>query len=242
MTDNTSELIEIILENYLNVRDGQYPFPPDSVAAFALICAIQAKNKITGDMCEVGVEHGGTAFLLMQSLSPKDNLQLIDMIQTERFSKTFNNLSESLKRKVDFRVASSFSPNLEDITSKKYRIMHIDAGHSKEDVLKDLNRFADLLDKKGVCALDDIFEIRWPGVTEAVIEYLKTSEIAPFFIADRKLYCCLKKDHSFWLGEVNKYVKLLESYGKLRHWVEPWSGYDTLILKMNIKSDFFSRF
>ena len=53
----------------------------------------------------------------------------------------------------------------------------------------------DSLSDDGILVLDDFFEIRWPDVTVAVIEFLKDNKnIVPFLLVNRKLYCTTTSD------------------------------------------------
>lgn len=117
-----------------------------------------------------------------------ETLHLIDLKRTDRFAASFDKLSAQQQAQISFHECSSRSPALEDLTKGAYRFIHIDGGHSKKDVHDDAHRFAALLAPKGIVVFDDVFEIRWPGVTEAVLEYLVDAPIAPFMIVDRKLY------------------------------------------------------
>lgn len=232
------KVVNEIIENYLNVRTGNYPFPPDSVAAFAFVLGIQSENTVSGDLLELGVEHGGTAFLLAQSLKDEEVLHLVDLKKTERFSTSYDGLSDGIKENIIFHEMPTTSRCLDGLAQKKFRLIHIDAGHTKDAVLRDATRFGSCLAPRGVTVFDDVFEIRWPGVTEAVLEYLPLSGLVPFFIVDRKLYCCDKRDHEFYFSQVKSNLSVFNVFGHSRHWIEPWCGIDTVILKLDIAQDF----
>jgi len=217
---------------YTSVRDGHYPFPIDSILAFAFALNLSRDLSTKGDLLEIGVEFGGTALLTAQVLQEGETLHLIDLKRTDRFAASFDKLSAQQQAQISFHECSSRSPALEDLTKGAYRFIHIDGGHSKKDVHDDAHRFAALLVPKGIVVFDDVFEIRWPGVTEAVLEYLVDAPIAPFMIVDRKLYCTRKEDHAEVLAQAREMITGLEVFGPLLSWVEPYAGADTLTAKI----------
>jgi hypothetical protein len=62
-----------------------------------------------------------------------------------------------------------------DEIGRTYRLFHVDGGHSYEEALADLLLAKQALRDYGVIVLDDPFRHEWPGVTEAIIEFLKIS-------------------------------------------------------------------
>jgi hypothetical protein len=226
------ENYEPIFSAYTSVRDGHYPFPVESILAFTLALNLSRDLSNKGDLLEIGVEFGGTALLTAQVLQEGETLHLIDLKRTDRFAASFDTLSAQQQAQISFHECSSRSPALEDLTKGTYRFMHIDGGHSKEDVHDDAHRFAALLAPKGIVVFDDVFEIRWPGVTEAVFEYLADAPIAPFMIVDRKLYCTRKEDHAEVLAQAREMMTGLEAFGHIHSWVEPYARADTLIAKI----------
>lgn len=225
-----------IFNKYIVYRDGNYPFPAESVAVFCFLLSIQAVERISGPVLELGVEHGGTAFLLAQSIEHNEKIVLVDLKKSERFKKTFEKLPFELQSKFIFFETNSRNPNLDNVvTSDRFRFIHIDAGHSKSDVLHDAKRFGELLIDKGVTCFDDVFEIRWPGVTEALFEFLPKSRISPFLIVNRKLYCCKDKDHSFYYKKILHYIDNVSTFGNVRFWEETLLGKDLIVAKIDAR-------
>jgi hypothetical protein len=52
------------------------------------------------------------------------------------------------------------------------RIFHVDGGHAVEEALSDIRLGADVLHEGGVIVVDDPFRVEWPGVTEAILQFL----------------------------------------------------------------------
>ncbi|SDY70669.1 class I SAM-dependent methyltransferase [Nitrosomonas sp. Nm33] len=237
-----AEFVKNIIFHYLAVRRGNHPFPPDSVATFAFVLGLQEANDVRANLCEMGVEHGGTAFLLAHSFRHDEVLNLIDLKMPDRFATTLAELSPDLQSRICFYEASTTSPSLDTLSQQEFRIVHIDAGHTKEAVAQDATWFAYCLSPRGVTVFDDVFEIRWPCVTEALLDYLPSSRLAPFMILDRKLCCYRNEDHAFYLSEVRNNLHVFDTFGSLRSWVEPWCGWDTVILKLAVSPHFQRHF
>jgi hypothetical protein len=57
-------------------------------------------------------------------------------------------------------------------------------------VQSDLALTAGSLSAPGILVLDDFFEIRWPDVTAATLDFLRANDhLTPFLLVNRKLYC-----------------------------------------------------
>jgi hypothetical protein len=75
-----------------------------------------------------------------------------------------------------------------------YRFFHIDGGHLAEEALGDLHLAADVLHDAGVIVLDDPFQCEWPGVTEALVQFLDgRDDFVPVALGFNKLLIC-KRD------------------------------------------------
>ncbi|MEM6693546.1 MAG: class I SAM-dependent methyltransferase [Pseudomonadota bacterium] len=128
---------------YLKALHGRYwpyrhhdvPFPIESVVAWYTLFALQDDLGVTGDVLEMGVEHGGTAFLAMMALRDSERLELIDIEKSPRFAEKAAALPEDVADRVVFHECSTRSETLSEITARQFRFVHIDAGHSKADVL-----------------------------------------------------------------------------------------------------------
>lgn len=230
------------LKNYEGLRSGHYPFNVESILAFNFSLILNEKFVSASDMLEIGVEFGGTALLIAQYLRENETLHLVDLKKTERFAESFERLDPNLQNGIKFWECSSRSDELSSLDHQKFRYIHIDGGHSKQDVHDDAQRFAHQLTDFGICVFDDFFEIRWPGVTEAVLENLSDSSIAPFLLVDRKLYCTRKENHADLLAAAQDDMRLIEPYAGIRSWIEPLSGHNCLIAKLAVNQNFRNKF
>lgn len=221
---------------YAGVRNDGVPFPLESVVAWYALFALQARLGIAGDILEMGVEHGGTAFLEAIALGTDETLDLIDLRKSPRFAEKFEVLPPDLAARIRFHECSTRSPELEAVAARQYRFVHIDAGHSRQDVLGDIRRFAGCVGPDGILVLDDVFEIRWPGVTEAIFEAVPTTGLVPFLFVNRKLYLAQPPTGDRYRTDLIAELTDLASIGTLRHWVEPMLGGETLIWKQTFRS------
>lgn len=227
--------IKYLNDRYAPIRDEAVPFPVESVFVWYFLLAIQKEAGITGDILEMGVEHGGTALLEAVSLADDENLVLIDFRRSERFAVAKAKLDQSIQDRITFLECSTRSPELSEVESRKFRFVHIDAGHSKEDVVLDFERFAECVSEDGLLCMDDVFEIRWPGVTEALHEVVPKSDFVPVFFANRKLYLARKKAAGMYQKAILENVAELDMFGTVRHWQEEMLGGTPVIVKLNPK-------
>lgn len=217
----------------LDYRDNRVPFPPESVAFWCFILSLQEQLGVKGDFLEMGVEHGGTAFLTMLSAAHAGAHQtLIDLKTSPRFSETFERVTPEMKAATTFLETSTFSPNLDDVAAKRYRFIHIDASHDYEGVKKDALRFGGSIQDDGVLCFDDVFEIRWPGVTQAVFEAIPQIGVEPIAFVNRKLYCAKAGMASTYRKAIIENVDALEPFGSARHWTTYFLDSECVTIKM----------
>lgn len=227
----TAKAIARLHGAYLTFRNDKVPFPLESVIAWYALFAAQEQLQIKGDILEMGVEHGGTAFLEAVALAEHEQLELIDIKTSPRFAEMVATLPEALAARVHFHECSTRAPSLDEIAARQYRFVHIDAGHAKQDVVDDVTRFAGSVAANGILCCDDVFEIRWPGVTEAVLEAVPPTGLVPFLFVNRKLYFCAPDMSVPYRTALEGMIPNLEAFGPVRHWTETMLGVDTLIWK-----------
>lgn len=221
-------------QGYLPYRNDTVPFPAESVVVWYYAYALQAAEGITGDVLEMGVEHGGTAFLAATAINPGEDLVLVDTRKSDKFARMEATLPEDRRAQIDFRECRTSAPTLEDIEARKFRFVHIDAGHAREDVVYDFERFAKCLADDGLLCFDDVFEVRWPGVTEAVMQAVPGSGIEPVLFANRKLYLAHSAAAPRYRDLFASNLDALSTFGTPRVWTEPFLGAPTVLMKMGI--------
>lgn len=167
----------------LSSISGWFSF--EAAMLFALIDEVQKTNGIGGNLFEIGTHHGRSAVLLANMLAPTaEHLGICDIFdqQGENVSHSGsgnrqvfeNNVCPQLPRPDSMRVFACLSDQLDpEVIGGGYRIFHIDGGHNTDEALGDLRLAARTIVKGGVIILDDAFRDVWPGVSEALILFLR---------------------------------------------------------------------
>lgn len=195
-----------LYNKYFPYRELPIPFQAECAVTLALQLQIQQALGIKGDFLEAGVQHGGTAFLALAAGRPGEQHVLIDMARSERFESGMKKLPESVRAEIDFRECLTNAPGLADVEKRRFRWIHIDAGHDLKDVAYDLTRFVPLLSTDGIVVLDDVFQWRWPEVTEAIQAYFtsRRDEFSPLIMGFNKITFCRKDMHARYLKEIEQ--------------------------------------
>lgn len=148
------------------------------------------KAQAPADLLELGVFNGGTAALAYPHVRPAEIMHLVDIRKSRFLKPVLAQAPGDVARRVRFHKARTDSPSLRSLERKRFRWIHIDAGHEKDDVAGDLDRFAPCLADDGLLVLDDFFQPAWPQVTEATYAFLASQGdgFQPVCIAFNKLY------------------------------------------------------
>lgn len=176
-------------------------FPIDAYA-FAMFDDIQKREKISGNVFEIGVHHGKTAIFLARMAGIDEIVGVCDV-----FGHQQDNVDRSGEGSRDLflanmRAHTALPPErlsvfekrsstlTADETSTSVRFFHIDGGHRAEDVFADLVTADRAVLHDGVVAVDDLFNSNWPGVGEGFYNFLATRPDAflPIFIGGNKVY------------------------------------------------------
>ena len=201
-------------------------FPIDAYA-FAMFDDIQKREKISGNLFEIGVHHGKTSIFLARMAGVDETVGVCDV-----FSQQQENVDQSGEGSRDLflanmRAHTALPPErlcvfekrssalTADETTTTCRFFHIDGGHRAGDVFSDLVSADRAVLHEGVLVVDDLFNANWPGVSEGFYNFIATRPDAflPIFIGGNKVY--------FTRPDAT------ELYEK--HWAEPvqqWSFFD----------------
>jgi hypothetical protein len=199
-----------LLKHYIARRPRRGPFPLESAFTWSVLLAAQSASRIKGDMLEIGVEFGTSAFLLLDAIGPEEHLTLIDLVRTPEWDAGCRG---PYREKTNYTFIEGNSRSLApDLLPTDCRWIHVDGGHLYEHVQKDLELTADLLSADGILVLDDFFEIRWPDVTAAFIDFLRNdTRLTPFLLVNRKIYCARSAEASVNYQSV--FSNFLDKYG-----------------------------
>ncbi|MGH7972541.1 MAG: class I SAM-dependent methyltransferase, partial [Limisphaerales bacterium] len=198
--------ISILLDRYVSLSMGTvqgYLTPLDARLISALL-TYQKQNGINGHLCEIGVHHGRLLLMLAMARRSGERALGIDLFEDDminigcrqrgRDQALFVNarrLGISLSEEETFMTSSLDigPPAILDRTTGPIRFWSIDGGHFYHHVENDLRLAEATVVPKGIIAVDDFFNPRWPEVSLAVYDFLrKTHSIVPFAITRGKIY------------------------------------------------------
>ena len=158
-------------------------FNIDDLAHFTLVLETQTSSGLHGDLLEIGCYHGRSAAVLALHLQAGERLFLADAFDlplsdpygdTATPEKVWRNLATAvpaLSRERVF-IQRAYSSELTLPSELKVRFAHVDGGHDAPTVHTDLTLCTERLVPGGVMVIDDYAHPHYPGVTEAVREFL----------------------------------------------------------------------
>ena len=99
-----------------------------------------------------------------------------------------------------------------------FRFFSIDGNHHEPYVLGDLVHVTCILREGGIIAMDDYINSKWPGVVQAMTNYMVmygSKIVVPLLILYPNMYLCTASWH-------NTYIKYIEQAGiaKKMHWCQ----------------------
>lgn len=220
LTPDLEEVISL-LKSYLGKRPRRGPFPLESAFTWSTLLSSQRKSDLRGNMLEIGVEFGTSAFLMLETLRSDEKACFIDLVATEEWRQGITGPYRDTSN-VQFIEGNSLHMAAANLPAN-CRWIHIDGGHLYEHVSHDLALTAESLSADGVMVLDDFFEIRWPDVTVAILDFLRRdSRLVPFMLVNRKLYCTRNREYA--LGYQGMFSEFLqrnnEQIGHSRWWTD----------------------
>jgi predicted O-methyltransferase YrrM len=136
-----------------------------------------------GNVLEIGVHHGLSAIAIAALKGLGKQLTAIDLFDDQqdknlsgsgrgdrrRFEKNMREFYPDSKFiRVIARPSGELTPS--DLGSG-FTFVHVDGGHSPEEVFHDLKLCYDILTDGGLIALDDYFNPEYPGVGEGAVEF-----------------------------------------------------------------------
>jgi predicted O-methyltransferase YrrM len=189
--------------------------------------AINSNLNAWGDILEIGAYYGKSSALLAYSLKENEELICIDSFgkfslaeESETNSANQNIYYESLSLKRFYRFYGwatkkkvhalvGLSSKVLPTINKHFRLIHIDGGHTYEDVRFDITNSINLLNLNGLMVFDDYGNEMWPGVKKAVDEFLLERKLIPIFNLG-KLYCVLPEYSDLFIEKIPRELKGFE--------------------------------
>lgn len=177
---------------------------PIDARIIALADSWQRASGVRGDLCEIGVYHGRGLVLFGLLAQPGETAFGVDLFDLPdahtRGRGSRDQARAALARfcdgaRCELITKSSLELTAEDLRGADgepagIRLFCVDGGHEREIAEHDF-RFAEkVLAQGGVVVVDDFFNRRWPGVSEAVNAVFAAGETAlrPFAVGQAKVY------------------------------------------------------
>ncbi|ROR91786.1 class I SAM-dependent methyltransferase [Nocardioides aurantiacus] len=163
---------------FASMRGIQGWFTYDDAAHFTLVLAMQSAQGLHGDILEIGPFHGRSTIVLAEQVRDGETLVVCDPFQSGDVYVADPPTPTGLRRNVTRGVPGFdqarlvihevYSTDLHLDDAARFRFVHVDGSHERDDVLSDLRLARRHLLPGGVIVADDYDHPDWPGVTEAV--------------------------------------------------------------------------
>lgn len=165
----------------------------------------QTERKVIGNVGEIGVFMGKSFISLYLLTKPSELALAVDVfedqqynydqsgsfVQYNKFVAQIKQFTKDLSRLRTIKGDSSkkaAQDYLKAVDGKKFRLFSIDGCHRAAETMIDLKNAVEVLQDGGIIIIDDYFNHTWPGVSEAVAQFLSNHPaIKPFFIGFNKI-------------------------------------------------------
>lgn len=188
---------------------------PGAASLVWSLIEIQERLAIRGDIAEIGVFKGKLFLLLCLALREDEIAIGVDPFAYPRLGRFEGEFRSNLERfGIDQAMLRIFVQGSETLQSRdlvaqrprKVRLFSVDGEHTAAAVAHDLQVAEASLTEDGVVVIDDLFHTWSPEVTEAVIDFLRSSgtDLVPLALIDRqgslrnggvKLFACRRAHH-----------------------------------------------
>ena len=158
-------------------------FDYDAALMFMAYNQVLAHHGLAGDVLEIGVHHGLSTIAIASLRGVDARLYAVDLF--EDLQKLNVSRSGAGNRKTFEKNMRSFFDDIafvrtitrasHDLTPKdlgQLSFCHIDGGHSRQETFDDLKLCHQAMIPGGIVALDDYFNVEFPGVCEGAIEFM----------------------------------------------------------------------
>ena len=176
---------------------------PNAMQLIEYIDRCQDKMDVRGNLGEIGLFHGKLFIFLYLLARREENVVGVDLFVEDNWDTFHKNLEPYIYPGKDPVIVKSDSVELTadafiDLAGGPYRILSVDGGHLVDEVLHDLRVANAVLAEGGVLLLDDYFDPRWHGVSEATNRFYLGDDdirIAPFLYAGNKTFFATTPHH-----------------------------------------------
>jgi hypothetical protein len=174
-------------------------FSRDAAALIALLDEAQLMAGVRGNIFEIGVHHGRSAVILCGLARNEERLGVCDVFGEQTHNVSASGSGDRAIFEANIAAAAPgftrldvFAKPSDKLTAEEigrpHRLFHIDGGHLCEEALADLRLGATVLHDQGAIIVDDPFRADWPGVTEAILDFLaERPDFRPMIVGFNKL-------------------------------------------------------
>jgi|TARA_B110000914_G_scaffold209376_1_gene207652 hypothetical protein len=158
-------------------------FTLDDCEHFHLVMEMQSMNGVTGDMLEIGSYHGRSTAIMAGGIRSGECIHVCDAFESDTSDGYSNKPSpekllaniQRVNPDIDLakvKIHQCLSDDLSFPEDQKFRFIHIDGGHSAEQVYSDMELAKRHLALRGIVVIDDYGHHHWPTVSEGVDKFM----------------------------------------------------------------------
>jgi predicted O-methyltransferase YrrM len=210
---------------FVQTRVGPIPgwMYPEAALFTAALARAQRALGVTGPTLELGVFQGKYLAVLYRLSDPAEPVVGVDLFvgaadKEAAAGAVRANIAAACGDASRLRivVADSLELTGEKLArgagARDYRFISVDAGHTRELVLRDLETATPLLRPGGIMALDDAFNFCTPGVIEGIAEFFlrRKPALAPFAHCYNKLFVTTPECHARYLDAARSFVEEMD--------------------------------
>jgi hypothetical protein len=194
----------------------------EDILTFFAIGEFFQQSGTTGDILEIGVYKGKSAFVLNSLIQKNEKLFLCDIFNEQTTKKNKEEINNSYSSYNLQELNNLFQKNFEHqpiilnnnsvnlpfvVGDRKFRFIHVDGSHEFSIVREDIKNVCEwALAPNGIVVFDDYRSPHSIGVTAAVFEAILKKKLKPIFRTEAKLYCTLYGNSDIDLNNVSKFL------------------------------------
>jgi len=213
--------------------------------AYLISAVLQAQSQLKGfgNIMEIGVLQGrstlpAACYLnegeLFYAIDPFENIQNDSTLiygGVGNYGNFINNWEQVIGNSSQLKVikynSEEFFQNLKKSKQNlhnQFKYLSIDGNHSYEGTLSDLRNSKPPLNDKGILTIDDVFNIEWPSVSQALNTFLESNkDLVPFCAGWGRLFICkasfvkpiqnqTRNTFESFTGDIKKNLRILTSF------------------------------
>lgn len=163
---------------------------PIDAYILGILDEVQKREKIRGNLFEIGVHQGKTAILLARAAEGDEVAGFCDVFEggTGEFLANMKKFAPLPPERLQVFAKRSASLTADETTTR-VRLFHIDGGHRAENVFTDLVTADRAVLADGLVVIDGVFDSHWPEVGEAFYSFVtsRPAALLPIFIGGNKV-------------------------------------------------------